>query len=150
MKVILRQDVKNLGEKGQLVEVSDGYARNFLIPRKLAEEASPVNINIMNMKKEAEKTKKERELMHARAMLDKLKNATLVIKAKAGENGKLFGSITSKDISDAIKKDFDLDIDRKKIHLPDVLKTLGDTEVEIRLYPQAVSKITVKVVRDET
>lgn len=145
MKVILKQDVKNLGKKDQMVETSDGYARNYLIPKGLAEEATAANINIMNMKKEAEKTKKDRELAHARVLAEKLKEITVVIKAKAGENGKLFGSITSKDISDKLKQDFKLDIDKKKINLPDALKSLGTTEVEVRLYPQVASKLTVKI-----
>lgn len=145
MKVILKQDVKNLGKKDQLVETSDGYARNYLIPRGLAEEATAANINIMNMKKEAEKIKKDKEFAQAKKLAEKLKEITLVIKAKSGENGKLFGSITSKDISDKLKQDFNLDIDKKKINLPEALKSLGTTEVEIRLYPQVTSKLTVKI-----
>ncbi len=145
MKVILKQDVKGLGKKESMHEVSDGYGRNFLLPRGLAVEANASNLNIMNTKKEAEKSRKDRELANAREMAQKLKNITVVIKTKAGENGKLFGSITSKDISDKLKSDFKLDIDKKKIVMADSLKALGTTEVEIKLYPEVSAKMNVKI-----
>lgn len=148
MKVILKQDVKGLGKKEDMVNVSDGYARNFLFPRGLAAEASASNINVMNTKKEAEKTKKDRELAHAKELALKVKEAVVVIKSKSGENGKLFGSITSKDISDKLKSDFKLDIDKKKIVLPDPIKSLGTTEVEVKLYPEVSAKLTVKTVNE--
>jgi len=103
MKVILKEDVKGLGKKESLVEVSDGYARNFLIPKGLAVEATAANINIMQTKKEAEKNRKERELAQAKELAEKLKGIVVTLKAKAGENGKLFGSMTSKDVSDYLK-----------------------------------------------
>lgn len=145
MKVILKQDVKALGKKESMHEVSDGYARNFLLPRGLAVEASASNLNVMNTKKDAEKSKKDRELASARALADKLKALTVVIKTKAGENGKLFGSITSKDISDQLKKDFNIDVDKKKIHLVDAMKSIGTTEVEAKIYPEVSAKFTVKI-----
>jgi len=145
VKVILKQDVKGLGKKESMHEVSDGYGRNFLIPRGLAVEANSNNINVMNTKKEAEKHKKERELAQAKALEEKLKTITVVIKTKAGENGKLFGSITTKDISDKLKSDFGLDIDKKKIQLTDSIKSLGTTETEIKLYPGVNAKLTVKI-----
>lgn len=145
MKVILKEDVKGLGKKESLVEVSDGYARNFLLPKGLAVEASSANINVMNAKKEAERTKRERELAKAKELAAKLREITVVIKAKAGENGKLFGSITSKDISDKLKSDFGLEVDKKKIVMPDALKSLGTTEIEVKLYPEVSTKITVKI-----
>lgn len=148
MKVILKQDVKGLGKKEDMVNVSDGYARNFLFPRSMAVEASAGNINIMNTRKEAEKSRKDRELAHARALADKVKETVVVIKTKAGESGKLFGSITSKDISDKLKTDFNLDIDKKKINLPDAIKSLGELEVDVRLYPEVSAKLTVKVVNE--
>lgn len=148
MKVILKQDVKGLGKKESMVEVSDGYARNFLFPRNLAVEATSVNINVMNTKKEAEKTKKDRELASARALADKLKGITVIIKAKAGENGKLFGSITSMDIAEKLKKDHGLDIDKKKLVLPEAVKTLGTLEVEVKLYPEVSAKMTVQIVQE--
>ncbi len=145
MKVILKQDVKGLGKKEDLVNVSDGYARNFLFPRGLAAEASASNINIMNTKKEAEKNKKDRELAKARELADKLKEIAVVIKTKSGENGKLFGSITSKDISDKLKKDFNLDIDKKKLVLSEPFKSLGTFSVEVKLYPEVSAALTVKI-----
>lgn len=148
MKVILKQDVKGLGKKEDLVNVNDGYARNFLFPRGLAVEASAGNINVMNTRKEAEKSKKARELAQARELAEKIKDMVVVIKTKAGENGKLFGSITSKDISDKLKADFKLDIDKKKINLPDAVKSLGELQVDVRLYPEVSAKLTVKVVNE--
>lgn len=145
MKVILKQDVKGMGKKESMVEVSDGYARNYLIPRGLAVEATATNLNVMNTKKEAERTKKERELAGAKALAEKIKNTTVVIKTKAGENGKLFGSITSMDIAGKLKSDFGIDIDKKKIQLQDALKSLGTTEVEVRLYPEVSAKLTVRI-----
>jgi large subunit ribosomal protein L9 len=146
MKVILKQDVKGLGKTEDMVNVSDGYARNFLFPRSLAVEASANNINVMKTKKEAEKHKKDREIARAKELAAKVKEAVVVIKTKAGENGKLFGSITSKDISDKLKSDFKLDIDKKKINMPEAIKALGTFEVEVKLYPEVSSKLAVKVV----
>lgn len=145
MKVILKQDVKNLGKRESMVEVSDGYARNFLFPRGLAVEATASNINVMNTKKEAEKNKKDKELAQAKALAEKVKNVTLVMKVKAGDNGKLFGSITSKDISDKLKSGFNLDIDKKKLNLPEAMKSVGTYEVDVKLYPEVSTKLTVKI-----
>jgi len=145
MKVILKEDVKGLGKKESMVEVSDGYARNFLLPRGLAVEASASNINVMNTRKEAEKSKKDRELAHARELAEKINNITVVIKTKAGDNGKLFGSITSKDIADRLKADFGIDMDKKKINLSDAIKALGTTVVEVKLYPAVSAKLTVTI-----
>lgn len=145
MKVILKEDVKGLGKKESMVEVSDGYARNFLLPRGLAVEANSSNMNVMKSKQEAEKAKKAKELAEARALAEKLKGITLVIRTKAGENGKLFGSITNKDISDKLKADFKLDVDKKKISLHDAIKSLGTTEVEVKLYPEVSAKLAVKI-----
>lgn len=145
MKVILKQDVKGLGKKEQMVEASDGYARNFLLPRGLAVEASATNVNIMKTKKEAESHKKEREIAQAKELAKKIKDITLTIKVKAGENGKLFGSITSKDVAEAMKAQQKLEIDKKKLVMPDSLKSVGTFEVEVKLYPDINSKFTVKI-----
>lgn len=145
MKVILKQDVKGLGKKESLVEVSDGYARNFLFPKGLAVEASASNINVMNTKKEAEKAKKDRELAEAKALAEKLNTVTVVIKTKAGDNGKLFGSITSKEISEKLKSQHKLDVDKKKMHLEEAIKSIGTTTVDVKLYPGVSAKLTVKV-----
>ncbi len=148
MKVILKQDVKNLGKKEQLVNVSDGYARNYLLPRGIAVEADVRNLNIMQSRNTAAKERKDREAAKASAVADKLKGLVLDIKAKAGESGKLFGSITSMDIAEEIKKSFGMDIDKKKIDLPEPIKHLGKTEVEIKLYPGVSGKLTVNIVKE--
>lgn len=145
MKVILKQDVKGLGKTEDLVNVSDGYARNYLFPRGLAAEASAGNINIMNTKKEAEKSRKDRELAQAKELAAKLKQLVVTIKTKSGDNGKLFGSITSKDITDKLKKDFNIDIDKKKMVLPEPIKAVGNFEIEIKLYPEVSGKLAVKI-----
>jgi len=145
MKVILKEDVKGLGKKESMVNVSDGYARNFLIPKGLAVEANPSNLNIMNARKEAERTKSEREKGHALELAKKIGDIRLVIKAKAGENAKLFGSITNKDIAEKLKSAYNIDIDKKKIMLQDSIKSLGTTEVEIKLFADVSAKLAVKV-----
>jgi len=145
MKVILKQDIKGLGKKESMVEVSDGYARNYLLPKGLAVEANISNINVMNTKKQAEKMKKDKELANAKELAAKIKEITVVIKAKAGENGKLFGSITSKDIADKLKNDFGIDLDKRKLVMPESLKGLGTYEIEAKLYPEVSSKLTVKI-----
>lgn len=145
MKVILKEDVKGLGKKEQMVEASDGYARNFLFPKGLAVEATAANMNIMKTKKEAEAHKKEKEIAQAKEMANKIKNITVTIKVKAGENGKLFGSITSKDVAEILKTQHKLDIDKKKLVMPDAIKSIGTFEAEVKLYPEISSKFTVKI-----
>ncbi len=145
MKVILKEDVKGLGKKEQMVEASDGYARNFLFPKGLAVEATAANMNIMKTKKEAEAHKKEKEIAQARELANKIKNITVTIKVKAGENGKLFGSITSKDVAETLKSQHKLDIDKKKLVMPDTIKAIGTFEAEVKLYPEISSKFTVKI-----
>lgn len=145
MKVILKQDVKGLGKAEDLVNVNDGYARNFLFPRGLAAEANASNINIMNTKKEAEKSRKDRELAQAKELAAKLKDVVVTIRTKSGDNGKLFGSITSKDISDQLKKSYMIDIDKKKMVLPEPIKSIGSFEIEVKLYPEVTGKLAVKI-----
>lgn len=145
MKVILTQDVKSLGKKDEVVNVNDGYARNFLFPKGLAVEATAAALNQVKIRQGAEKHKKEQELAEAQELKKKLSDITVVIKSKAGANGKLFGSITSMDIAGQIKKDFNISIDKKMINLPEAIKTLGTTEVEIRLYQGVVAKVKVRV-----
>lgn len=145
MKVILKQDVRGLGKKDDLVNVSDGYARNFLFPRGLAVEANQSNLNIVKTRKEAEKSRRDRELAQARELAEELRDVEVVIRAKTGENGKLFGSITSKDISDKLKEDFGMDIDRKKIVIPDTIKTTGTYEIDVKLYPEVSGRLKVRI-----
>jgi len=149
MKVILKQDVHNLGKKNAMVNVNDGYARNFLIPRGLAIEASASAVNEVKMRENAEKSKKEHEMTNARKQADKIKTISLQIKSKAGENGKLFGSITSKDIAEKLEKDFKVQVDRRKIILPEAIKTLGTYDIEIKLYTGISATLKVQVSNQE-
>ncbi|AZT89946.1 50S ribosomal protein L9 [Caldicellulosiruptor changbaiensis] len=145
MKVVLLQDVKGLGKKDSIVEVNDGYARNYLIPRKLAAPLTEGLEKHIKEKKEAEQKKKEKELMLAKELADKLEKNYVIIKAKAGENGKLFGSITNKEIADEIKRQLGIDIDKKKVDLEDPIKQIGSYEVSIRLYQGVLAKLKVHV-----
>ncbi len=146
MKVILKQDVKGLGKKDEIVNASDGYAKNYLIPRGIAVEATSGNVNETINKQKALADKKQRELDTAKDFASKLNGKTVTIKAKAGESGKLFGAISGKDIADAIKNQFKIEIDKKKIVLDDPIKTAGEHKVEIRIYAGVVTSIIVNVV----
>jgi len=144
MKVILKADVKSLGKKGELVNASDGYARNFLIPKGLATEANTAAMNDFNNKESAKKFHKAEEIKAAKADAEKLEGKTFKLTAKAGANGKLFGSVTSKDVSAKIKQDLKLDIDKRKIVLQDV-KQFGVYEAEIKVYQGISAKVFVQV-----
>ena len=145
MKVILKEDVKGLGKREDMINVKDGYARNFLLPKGIAVEVSSANLNIMRTRKEAEKTKKEREHDKALDLVEKLAQITLVIKTKAGENLRLFGSVTGKDISEELLNSFKIDIDKKKIVLDEPIRHVGEYDVEVKLFPGVVAKMNVKV-----
>jgi len=149
MKVILIQDVKNLGKKNSLVEVSDGYARNFLIPKGLAVEATPSALNELKLRENAEKARKENELANARKLAERLNGATVTFAAKAGDNGKLFGSITAMDIADKLEKELKVQIDKRKIVLSDAIKTLGVYDIELKLHTGVSAIIKVQVVNKE-
>jgi large subunit ribosomal protein L9 len=148
LKVILKESIKNLGEKDDLVEVKDGYARNYLIPRGLAEEASEGNISRAKARRDAEEQRQEREKEEARKLSEKLNGKVLEIKAKTGSKGKLFGSITSMDIVEALKREYGTVFDRKKIVLEEPIKSVGETTVEIKLYPGVSTQIKVKVIAE--
>lgn len=145
MKVILLKDVKNIGKKGDIVNASDGYARNFLFPRKLAEEASESNVHILNTKKENERKKKLAEIEAAQKLAFELKDKEIKLEAKSGENGKLFGAITSKDVAEVINKQFKLSIDKKKIVM-DTIKIAGTYNIEIKLYPEVSTKMKIVII----
>ena len=145
MKVILKEDVKGLGKKEDMVNVKDGYARNFLLPRGVAVEVSSSNLNIMKTRKDAEKSRKDREHGHALDLSEKLEQITLVIKSKAGENLRLFGSVTGKDISDELKNSFKIEVDKKKIVLDEPIRNVGEHAVEVKLFPGVAVKLNVKV-----
>lgn len=141
MKVILQQDVKGLGRKGEVVNASDGHARNFLFPKKLAIPADKQNLNELSAKKASEAHKKELEKEEAIKIKAKLEKVTLHIKTKAGENGKIFGSITSKEISEGIEREYKEKIDKKKILLKDQIKTLGEHTVDLKLFEGVIAKL---------
>ena len=145
MKVILLQDVKKIGKKGEVIEASDGYARNFLFPRKLAEEATASNLHILNNKKENERKQKLAELEAAQKLAGELKGKEIKITAKTGENGKLFGAITSKDIAELIKEQYKVEVDKKKIVM-DTIKVAGGYEIDVKLYPEVSTKMKVFIV----
>ncbi len=146
MKVILQQDVKKLGRKGDVVNVSDGYARNFLIPRGLAVEASSGKLKEVKILKEREKKREEEELKRAEQLKEKLAAMVVTISAKAGESGKLFGSVTSKELSATLQSKHGIIIDKRKIDLPEPIKALGDYTVKVKLHPRVHGELTVKVV----
>ena len=147
MKVILLEDVRGSGKAGEVVNVSDGYARNMLIPRKLAVEATAQNMKQLEKKKEAEKKKFEEEKAAALELRTKLEGTVITLKTKAGENGKVFGSVTSKDIADALKEQ-GFDVDKKKIQLDSPIKTIGETTVNVKLFKEITGKVKVNVVSD--
>lgn len=145
MKLILTQDVKGQGKKGQLVEVSDGYGRNYLLPRGLAKEATKENINVMEGQAASAEYKRQKAIEEAQALAEKLKEVTVVMNTKAGDNGKLFGAITTKDIAEALDAQHGIKLDKKKFNLPGGIKTLGFTEVEIKIHPGVNGKLKVNV-----
>ena len=149
MKVILQQDVKGQGKKGQMVEVSDGYGRNFLLPRKLAVEATAENINTMKMQDKAKQARAAEEKAAAEAAAEKLKSCQVKIKARAGQGGRLFGSITSREISDELKAQHGIDVNKSKIVLSEPIKSFGSFEVKCKLGSEVSGVIYVLVVEDK-
>lgn len=145
MKVILLQDVKGSGKKGDLVNVSDGYARNFLFPRKLAKEASAQAIVELENAKKAKAYRDELDRQAAQEMKDKISGKTLYVFAKAGKEGKLFGSVTSKEIAEELEKTFGISVDKRKISVKEEIKTFGTYECEVKLYAGIIAKIHVSV-----
>lgn len=145
MKVILLQDVKTLGKKDQIVDVNDGYARNFILPKKLGIEASPANLNSLKLQKANEEKIAAENLANAKAFAEELSKLTVVVKMKAGEGGRAFGSVSSKEIAEEAKKQHNVEIDKKKIVLPEAIKNFGSYEVAVKLHPQVQAKMMVKV-----
>ena len=145
MKVILKQDVKNQGKKGELIEVSEGYGRNFLMPRGLAEIATADNLNVLRQADEARARRRAMEQEAARAAAEKLKACTVVIKAKGGSGGRLFGAVTTKEISDSLKAQHNIDVAKNKIVIEDAIKSFGTYKVRAKLYPEISGEITVQV-----
>jgi large subunit ribosomal protein L9 len=145
MKVILEQDVKGLGKSGQMVQVADGYARNYLFPRKLAVEANDANLTVYKNKQKSIEKQKRRELADAREKASKFKDQKIIIEAKTGGNNRLFGSVTAKDIADAIKSKLGTNVDKRKIALDEPIKNLGMYNVSIKLHPEVSAVIEVEV-----
>ncbi len=133
MKVILLQDIRGKGKKGQMLEVSDGYARNYMLPRKLAVEATPDAVNTMRMNDKAQQEKRQREREEAFALSNRLKDMTIVVKAKGGGAGRLFGSVTTQEISDALKSGYGIELDKRRIVLDEQIKTVGEYTVKCKL-----------------
>ena len=145
MKIILTQDVKKLGKKGGIIEVSDGYARNYVLPQKLGVEANSKNLNDLKLQKSNEEKTMQRLLEEAQALAEKIGKQTVVVSMKAGEGGKVFGSVSSKEIAAAIKAQSDLEIDKKKIQLSEPIRSFGVHEAGIKLHPQVTATLRVKV-----
>ena len=148
MKVVLLEDVKGTGKKGELVNVSDGYARNFLMPRKLAKEADAQAINELKNAEQSKLHKIAVETAQAKANAEKLTGQTLVMTAKAGQGGRLFGSVTSKEVANEIKKKFNLAVDKRKVILESDIKAFGTYKCEVKLYTGISAELNVKVVEE--
>lgn len=145
MKVILLQDVKSLGKKDEVVEVSDGYAKNFILKKKLGVVADGANLNNLKLKKANDEKVAAQNLADAKAYKDVIETKTVTVKLKAGEGGKTFGSVSSKEIAQEAKDQHNLDIDKKKIVLNDAIKAFGSYEVPVKLHPQVTATLKVKV-----
>ena len=145
MEVILLEDVKSLGKKGQIVKINDGYARNFVLPKKLGLEATPKNLNDLKLKKANEDKVAKEKLEAAKEFAKVLEESTVVVKIKSGEGGRTFGSVSSKEIAQEAKKQLDFDIDKKKIVLDEPIRTLGPHVIQIKLHKDVTAKMNVKV-----
>ena len=145
MKVILLEDVKSLGKKGQIVNVSDGYARNMILPKKLGVEATTKNLNDLKLRKANEEKVAQENLDAAKAFAEELSTKEIILTLKVGEGGRTFGSVSSKEISEAAKKQLNLDIDKKKLQLENPIRNLGVTNVPVRLHPKVTGSLKVWV-----
>lgn len=145
MKIILLQDEKKLGKKGDITEASDGYARNYILPKKIGVEATPKNMNDLKLQKANSDKLAQEQLDAAKALAALLEEKQVIVKMKAGEGGRAFGSVSSKEIAAACREQHDIELDKKKIQLPESLKSFGSYEVAIKLHPQVTGRLTVKV-----
>ena len=143
MKVILLEDVKSLGKKGQIVNVSDGYARNMILPKKLGVEATSKNLNDLKLRKANEEKVAQENLDAAKAFAEELSTKEVILTLKVGEGGRTFGSVSSKEISEAAKKQLNLDIDKKKLQMENPIRNLGVTNVPVRLHPKVTGSLKV-------
>ena len=146
MKVILKADIKGVGKKDQVINASDGYARNFLFPKNLAVEANNENMNKLKAKQDSNNYKKEQEKEEAKRIAEKLSKILLKVQVKAGENGKIFGGVSAKEISELLKKNYQIEIDKKKIELKETIKTLGARTVTIKLFEGVIGTLKIDVI----
>ena len=148
MKIILLVDEKKLGKKGDIIEASEGYAKNYIIPKKIGVEATPKNLNDLKLHKANEEKKAKELLEQAQALAKDLEDKPVVVKIKAGEGGKVFGSVSTKEIAAAVEEQHGIEIDKKKIQLAENLKNFGTYEVVLKLHPQVAAKLAVKVTEE--
>ena len=148
MKVILKADIKGVGKKGEIINASDGYARNFLFPKNLAVKANNENMLELKAKQDSVKYQKEQEKEKAKQIANKLSKILLKIKVKAGENGKIFGGVSAKEIAQELENQYKITVDKKKIDLKETIKTLGEQTIEIKLYEGVIGKIKIIVIGD--
>ena len=149
MKVILLDNIKGVGKKDEIINASDGYARNFLLPKKLAVEANSANMSKLKAKQDSNQYRKNVEKEDAQKVAEKLKGILLKISVKAGENGKIFGSITSKEIAENLKTQYQIEVDKKKIELKEPIKTLGSFTVQIRLYEGVIGNLKIQMISQQ-
>lgn len=145
MKVILQQDIRGKGKRGQMIEVADGYARNYMLPRKLAVEATADNVNTMKMTDKANAEKRQREREEAFALSKRMKEITVVVRCKGGGAGRLFGSVTTQEISDALQKGYGITLDKRRIVLDEQIKTVGDYTVKCKLGYEITGELHLKI-----
>lgn len=148
MEIVLLEDVKALGKKGQIVKVNDGYARNYILPKKLGVEANSKNLNDLKLQKANEERLAAQQLADARKFAEELKEKSITVSVKAGDGGRIFGSVSTKEIAKAAKDQLGLDLDKKKMVLPEPIKSLGTTLVPIRLHRDVTAELAVKVVEE--
>ena len=146
MKVILLENIKNVGKKDEVINASDGYARNYLFPKKLAVEANTENMSKLKSRENADKYRKDQERKQAEEIAKKMQGIMLKVKVKAGENGKIFGGVSAKEIADLLKENYKIEVDKKKIDLKDTIKTLGLRTINIKLYEGVVGELKVDVI----
>ena len=148
MKVILKADIKGVGKKDQVINASDGYARNFLFPKNLAVEANSSNMSKLKAKNDANQYRKDQEREKAEEVKKEIENLTLKITVKAGENGKIFGGVSSKEIAENLEIQYNIKVDKKKINLKETIKVLGTQTVEIKLYEGVIAKLKIHVISE--
>lgn len=146
MKVILKEDIKGVGKKDEVINASDGYARNFLFPKNKAVEANAENMSKLKAKQDSNNYKKEQEKEEAKRVADKISKIMLKIPVKAGENGKIFGGVSTKEISELLEKNYQIKVDKKKIELKETIKTLGATNVNIKLYEGVIANLKIDII----